>query len=230
MRKRFALAAAILAVLLPGHEAQAESYLLRSFTWFGFIDGADIRRGCVPGAPDRLRFIYNGHWHEQVRVYEYAERYIGWPGAVTARILTKPDFSNFTPDELVFGSPEPTSIVELPPPGAAAFKSALVADGFLDPVPGDLALPSFGFHWVAVGCLGGRFKANGWLFPGERFERLTFPQRLLALDRTGVPFNPPRPVSVEERMRFRSGNFSTGRTMFEIRLEDGGVKGRIAPF
>jgi hypothetical protein len=122
-------------------------------------------------------------------------------------------------------------VAELDPAEAAAFKRALVADGFLEPVPPDLTLPSYGFHWVAVGCLNGRFKANGWLFPGARFDRLTFPQRLYALDRTGVAVNPPRPVDVVERMRYRSGgNIGTARTAFEIRLDDGGVKGRVAPF
>ncbi|MBY0430340.1 MAG: hypothetical protein K2Q10_04010, partial [Rhodospirillales bacterium] len=47
----------------------------------------------------------------------------------------------------------------------------------------------------AAACRDGRFSFNAWIHPSPRFDRLSFPRILLALDKTGVPEVAPRPVT-----------------------------------
>lgn len=209
--------------------AQADNVLLRGFTWFGFLDGKELREGCGPGAADRLRFVYNGVYHEQIRVYEFVRTGPGAPANLRSRVLTRPNFANFSIGELIFGSHDHVFDATLDPPGAEALVAALMGDGFAYPVPKGLSLPSDGFYWIVSGCLGGRFDIQGWLHPTARFQSLRFPVQLFARDGTGVPVNRPRPVDAGERMRARSGNQSALDTQpaFDIKLDDDGVVGRV---
>jgi hypothetical protein len=231
MTRRLPLILALVPLLLAG-AARADNYLLRGFTWFGFLDGKDLREGCLPGAPDRLRLVYNAVYQEQIRVYEFARAGAGAAGSVRARVLARPNFAGFTIGELLFGARDPAAEAALDPPSAEALVAALVADGFGAPVPKGLTLPSDGFYWIASGCLGGRFAIQGWLHPGARFEALRFPALLFARDGTGVAVNRPRPVDAGERMRARSGNHSRLDTQpaFDVRLDDDGVVGRVPGF
>ncbi|MCC7047767.1 MAG: hypothetical protein IT562_13720 [Alphaproteobacteria bacterium] len=226
------MALAAMVVLIAAAPARADNVLLRGFTWFGFLDGKELREGCAPGAPDRLRFVYNGVYQEQIRVYEFARATPGAPANLRSRVLTRPNFANFSIGELIFGSRDPIFDATLDPPGAEALVGALMADGFADPVPKGLSLPSDGFYWIVSGCLGGRFDIQGWLHPTPRFQALRFPIQLFARDGTGVPVNKPRPVDAGERMRARSGNQSRLDTQpaFDIRLDDDGVVGRVPGF
>jgi hypothetical protein len=231
MNRRTILAIATAGALAAG-SAQAENFLLRGFTWFGFLDGKDLREGCVPGAPDRLRFVYNAVYREQIRVYEFVRAAPGAPASLRSRVLTRPNFASFTIGELIFGSRDHVFDAAVDPPGAEALVAALIADGWTDPVPKGLTLPSDGFYWIVSGCLGGTFDIQGWLHPTPRFAALRFPVLLFARDGTGVPVNKPRPVDAGERMRARSGNQSKLDTQpaFDVRLDDGGVVGRVPNF
>lgn len=224
--------AAGLTLALAMAPARADNYLLRGFTWFGVLDGKDLREACLPGAPDRLRFVYNGVYQEQLRVYEVERPFPGAPAALEARVRTRPNFANFTLGELILGPRDPASRAVLDERGFAHLVDTLMVDGFAQPVPRGLTLPSDGFYWVVSGCLGGRFDINGWVHPTERFNALGFPALLFARDMTGVPVNPPRPVDAGERMRARTGNQDALdiRPAFDVRLNDEGVVGRVPGF
>lgn len=224
--------AAGLTLALAMAPARADNYLLRGFTWFGVLDGKDLREACLPGAPDRLRFVYNAIYHEQLRVYELERPFPGAPATLEARVRTRPNFADFTIGELILGPRDPTSRAVLDERAFAHLVDALMADGFAQPVPRGLTLPSDGFYWIVSGCLGGRFDINGWLHPTERFTALRFPALLFARDMTGVPVNPPRPIDAGERMRARTGNQDALdiKPAFDVRLDDGGVVGRVPGF
>src|SRR5512139_345108 len=42
----------------------------RKFTWFSYLDAADIRNSCAAGGPDQYRLVYNGQYDNHVRTYE----------------------------------------------------------------------------------------------------------------------------------------------------------------
>ncbi len=230
MRLRRTLLAALGAVLAmaPG-AGMADNFLLRGFTWFGFLEGKALREGCGPGAPDRLRFVYNGVYQEQVRVYEAQRPAPGQTGMISARVLTKLNLSGFRPSEIFLGTHDPRSELGLDAARFDELLAATVGDGFSQPVPEKLTLPSDGFYWVVSGCVSGQWRIQGWVHPTERFAALRFPALLFALDQTGVPVNKPRPVDAGERMRARSGNQAQldVQPAFDVRLTDTGVLGRM---
>lgn len=213
--------------------AAADNYFLRNFTWFGFVDGKELRERCGPGAPERIRLIHQAVFDQQIRVYEVDRPVPGGPAVLTARVLIKIDYSNFTFSEFFLGTQDRVSQATLDPPAFEALMAALAADGFMAPVPEGLRLPSDGFYWTVSACLGGRFKINGWVFPSERYAALRFPAQLLARDGTGVPAIPPRPTEPGDRLRARGGNHAKNmdlRPAFDIRLTDDGVTGRMPGF
>lgn len=208
---------------------RADNFLLRGFTWFGYLEGKELRDTCAPGAPDRLRFVYNAVYQEQVRVYEATRAGSGAPGSLTARVLTKLRLSSFGLAEIFLGTRDPSSTVPVPADAFDHLVAATIADGYGDRVPDGLTLPSDGFYWIASGCLGGRWAIQGWVHPGERFEALRFPAILFAGDGTGVAINNPRAVDAGERMRARSGNQSRldVQPAFDVKLTDNGIAGRM---
>jgi hypothetical protein len=44
--------------------------IVRSFNWFAFVGGDDIRANCGKDGRNRMRLIYNAIYSEQVRTYE----------------------------------------------------------------------------------------------------------------------------------------------------------------
>lgn len=227
-----ALAAVAAGLALATAPARADNYLLRGFTWFGVLDGKDLREACLPGAPDRLRFVYNAVYQEQIRVYELERPFPGAPASLDSRVVTRLNLSNFTIGELFLGPRDVTSRAVLNDTAYTQLIEAVVADGYSGPVPPGLTLPSDGFYWIVTGCLGGRYHINGWLHPTERFKALRFPALVFARDATGVAINRPRPVDAGERMRARSGNQHAldVNPAFDVRLDDNGVVGRVPGF
>lgn len=209
--------------------ARADNFLLRGFTWFGFLEGKELREACGPGAPDRLRLVYNGVYQEQVRVYEARRPAPGEDAMVSARVLTRLNLSGFRPSEIFLGTRDPRSDLAIDPARFDALLAALRADGFGEPVPKGLTLPSDGFYWIVSGCVAGQWRIQGWVHPTERFAALRFPAQLFALDQTGVAVNKPRPVDAGERMRARSGNQAQldVQPAFDVRLTDDGILGRM---
>jgi len=51
-------------------DRKVEQPIVRSFNWFSYVGGDDIRSACEPGGRNRVRLIYNALWEEQVRAYD----------------------------------------------------------------------------------------------------------------------------------------------------------------
>lgn len=167
--------------------------LTRKFHWFSFVEGEDIRAACAPGTPDRYRLVYNGIYLEQLRIYETdAIRRIlvarvvpqGNAGALSASDLAGPWRAQESREPLAGG--EYDALVE-----------SFARSGMFAPPPVGLELPSRSYYWTAAYCRDGAFGFTAWKHPSPRFDQLTFPQMLLAKDKTGVAMNQARPVPVD---------------------------------
>jgi len=91
----------------------------------------------------------------------------------------------------------------LSPREYAELKRALAESGYFQTPPYGLRLPSNRFFWLVAGCVDGSFRLNGWLYPSDRFARLSFPPLLTAVDKTGIPPTAPMDVDRLPPMRDR---------------------------
>ena len=174
----------------------------QKLTWFNYLDAADLREACAPGGGDRYRMVYNAHYTEQVRAYEVT----GLPGVGGAVEAAAQEGSGLGLNlhGVFSGEPSATwgwsrSRLNLDPAGFEALRRSVIESGALEPQPDGLRLRSNAFYWIAAGCLDGRPFYHAWLFDEGRFAGLRFPQRLFALDGTGVAVNPPRERDPGER-------------------------------
>lgn len=169
----------------------------RRSVWMSYLSGDDLRRACHAGAPDRLRLVYNAHWNDQVRVYELDG---GAAPLLRQRVIGPMDLGHFslsTAAEPLTGwlAQRPLSAAQYQAVAAAAAGAAQAS-----PVPVDSTFASDSFYWVLSGCQQGHFLFNAWQYnamggDNSRYNALTFPARLAALDTTGIPLAWPHPMS-----------------------------------
>jgi hypothetical protein len=174
-----------------GEGREIEAPIGRSFYWFRYIGGADIRDTCTSGAPDRLRLVYNAVWGEQVRIYD-----IVGP-RMTARVLT---------DMSVGLELEISSIGDLLGPWKARkadrvlnaaeldqLNQALAASGGFGPPASSRDLQSQEFWWSVASCRNGRWGYAAYDFQTDGFARVRFAEPLFALDPMARQLPPPPP-------------------------------------
>lgn len=224
------------ALLLAGcayREGGIGSPITRKFEYFSYLGGDDIRRGCVPGSLARYRLVYNAMYDEQVRAYDLRRNPVGNGATATAQVFGGGGnlASGFNPLDPT-GPWRGTSVkMQLDEDSYLRLIRAIEASGFGQPGPQGLSLPSWGFYWVVAACANGQFHYNAWLYPSERFNRIQFDRMIFALDRTGVPVNPPRPLN-EAEYRLQSGANRNDPTIsnFEVKLGENGLVGNVAVF
>jgi len=199
----------------------------RSLGWFNFLNGTDLRQKCGVDGVDRYRFVYNGRWGEQVRIYEILrlgrERA---PAELTVRVLG-PDYVSFMrSDDLLQPWRGAKSVEALGPADMAQLEAALAASGFDAPAPRGLNLPSDGFYWVAATCRNGQFHFNAWNWPSDRFERLTFPDLLERYDGTGIKVADPSPgpTRIQQSMGSRGDRAALYKSILDLEVGDNGLK------
>lgn len=224
----------VAAVLLLGalsactYSGQIDRPYTQKVTWFSYLNGDDIRERCQPGSGFEYRLIYNGRYDEQIRSYELVDDGAG--GArLTSRVqegigidVTKLSVTNpfkknaWTKSESV-----------LTPDERIKFENALEASGAGKATSRGLRLFSGEFYWLANICHDGVFVFNAWRYPSDRFEELAFPKLLLAMDKTGVEFNPPRYIPAAERIQANDSHPDRRdyNTTFNIEVGDNGIKG-----
>lgn len=201
------LSALIVGVAGCAYEGDGlDNPFMRRFTWFSFAAGDDIRQSCQEGGQDRLRAIYNGFWMDQVRVYELGDG--ADPYVLRQRVLEGVSVRLWTTRDVMAPFRGATAERTLSAEQHEKLVGEFIRSGLKEPPPVGLRLNSDGFYWTVVGCLNGQFVFNAWLYPRADFMALTFPEALMALDQTGVPFNHPSPNNVT---RF------TNRELFESR-------------
>lgn len=174
-----------------GEGREIEAPIGRSFYWFRYIGGADIRDACAAGAPDRTRIVYNAVWGEQVRIYD-----IVGP-RMTSRVLT---------DMTVGLGLEISSTGDLLGPWKARraervlnaaerrqLDSALGASGGFGPPAVNRDLQSHEFWWSVASCRNGRWGYAAYDFQTDGFRRVRFAEALFALDPMARTLAPPPP-------------------------------------
>lgn len=201
--------------------------MAQSLTWFGYMDGQDIRAACGTPGPDRLRFVYNGTWDSQVRTYDIIADPDG--AQVESRVLGQGNvsrvlirgFNLLAPWEATKG------VTRIDRAAFERLRAALMSSGFADPAPRGRWLRSDAYFWVVAACLDGRYHWNAWAsdWPrssGHDIERVAFVDDLMQADRTGIAYRPPRPQQLPnwDSRGERSGGF---------RLEVGAAGLRLGP-
>lgn len=187
------LAAAALLAACSYQAGDLENPLTRRLAWFSYLGGEDLRSSCRPGQPARFRLVYNGVYGEQVRAYDLRESATGSGAILFVRIFAGGEV-------LTIGYPDPFA----PGRGVAAdsrltaeeygeLVRALADNGAFAPPPVGLDLRSDSFYWVASACVDGSFRFHAWRYGSEPFAKLTLEQALLRFERSGIPFNHPRP-------------------------------------
>jgi hypothetical protein len=191
----FALVALVLLMTACTYREENRSNpILRNLAWFSYLNGDDIRSYCRAGGPDRYRLVYNGNWYEQVRTYDLTATGDGGADLV---IQVSGDANLMGGISLSDPLAPWRGRIERGQVGRGEFRAirdALHASGFATPPPKGTRLKSWGFFWLAAGCEGGKFRYNGWAHPSARFEGVRLRDALMAVDKTGVAFNPPREV------------------------------------
>ncbi|HEX2581326.1 MAG TPA: hypothetical protein VHL08_05050 [Dongiaceae bacterium] len=210
----------------PHQSGGIDNPVYRKLAWFSYLDGSDIRDGCVAGSPVRYRLIYNGQYEKQVRSYEISATGAG--ATLLARSASGLGTLNFT-----LGSPSDifgpwrwrTARVTLTPEEYRDFRALLAQSGFHDGAPNGKRLYSRDYYWVAQGCEDGRYYFNAWVHAQGDFTRVRFSNFLLAHDQTGDAFRPPRPVSAAEREERLNPQNRSSDPIFVLTVRDNGIGG-----
>jgi hypothetical protein len=222
-----ALALAVLFAPLAAcsNVERAKDPITGRLSWFALLEGRDIRQACVPGSPARYRFVYNGPYDVQTRVYDVTRTEAGAAikvavtnGSAATVVEYRGAAQNPWQPVRDYGAP-----VDLDTYRALA--RALEADGFGQPPRTDVAFPSWNYYWIVSACADGKYHLNGWLngTPAGKtaFNALTFPAFLQKLDQTEIAFATPRPNPFAD-YRERHAD-QTPDQNFEVRLSKNGL-------
>jgi hypothetical protein len=224
-----AASALVLSVAGCAYTGGVDKPLVQKTSWFSFLNGDDIRKACVDGAPPHYRFVYNGRYEEQVRAYDVVGD--GRGGAfLHTRVQTQATVHSLTSGDLLAPWRWKSSRADLDPSAMQGFEASLKDSGFFSGAPSGLRLDSRRFYWVGVGCRNGRVWFNAWQYPSARFKALSFPQFLARHDSTGVAFNPPRYVDPSERLEDRPRKGEGGSVNFDLTVGRNGFKGLLTLF
>lgn len=198
----------------------------RKFTWFSYLDAADIRNSCAAGGPDQLRIVYNAQFYDQVRAYDLLG---GDSPTMTARArgasgnLLNLQFDSF---ESMFGpwnfrqSQHALSAAEW-----AELNNLLRQSGYASTNQEGLRLHSQEFYWLVAGCEKGQFHFNAWAANARdtKLESIRFLDFLLRRDATGVGYRPPHAVTYREKRGDSGGNDRNFTGAFNITVHADGI-------
>ena len=192
----------------------------RIFQWPDIMAGNDIRAACVPGAPERWRFVYNAIHSEQVRSYDI----VG--GTVETRVFDRLGvgyMTTFSLSEFIGGA---VSTVPIAPEDLRRLVAVWEADlpKAVKPV-GHLRADRF--FWTSAGCRDGRFVVAAFNYPPDGSTPFNFPLELARFDRSGKPGNPPRPMpDVGPLTGFTPNrhNSADDAARFLLRVTEDGIK------
>ena len=208
----------------------AEDPVSRKLSWYSYLDAADIRDSCAPGAPARYRFVYNAIYVEQVRAYDVTEVPRSGRHPMRVRVFGPAKIGNIRlaePLDLLAPWWGEAETAWLGDGDLARLGETMTADGAFAGAPTGLRLHSDAFHWIVAACRDGRFRFNAYLWPDPRFERARFPKLLFAWDPVSVPVKVPRAA---EALEIHGGTERDDVYQFEIEVGENGLAGRVSLF
>jgi hypothetical protein len=218
--------AACLVLVLAACAAQgpATNTFVMRYQWLNYVEGNDIKSLCEPGAPARIRLIYNAVFTEEVRTYDLTAVDQGstamttrrWTGS-SAITLRNGSFTNsMAPQE---------GEAYIGPDDTRAIVAALDASGFYAPPPDGLTLRSDDFFWVGTACIDGEFMVQA--YPKDRFGDIRFAGLLAGFDPIQAPLPEPRPLdlpplnSVHGGPPQHSNNADSSALFYRVDVKDG---------
>jgi len=189
-------------------DAKVEQPIVRTFNWFSYVGGNDIREVCEPGGRNRVRLIYNGVWEEQVRTYEIFLQPDGTAGLDIGVLNEQGSGGNLTylslgrdgsgvtapwrmrKGQRILSVGETRELVGL-----------LQASAAFGPPRNGLNLPSNDFWWAVASCLNGVWGFQAYHYPTDGFANVKFAEKLFALDNVPIAVNRPRKLEPSELRR-----------------------------
>ena len=197
-----------LAAASPASAQRTDRYvdppIVRSFNWFSYVGGSDIREACNKEGRNRLRLTYNAIYSEQVRTYEVFLQPDGTAGlnigvladqGVVSNLLLRDGGDVLKPwsmrrGERILRAEETRELLGL-----------LQASSAFGPPREGLRLPDVDFWWTVASCRDGVWGFQAYHYPTDGFANVRFAQKLFSWDNVPVPVNPPRKLVPAELRR-----------------------------
>lgn len=178
--------------------------IVRSFNWFAYVGGDDIRADCGKDGRSRMRLIYNAVYSEQVRTYELFLQPDGTTGMSIGVLADQGVVSNL----LLFNGGDvlkPWSMKHgeriLNAGETRDLMALFQASAAFGPPRDGLRLPDVDFWWTVASCRDGIWGFQAYHHPTDGFANVKFAQKLFSLDTVPVPVNPPRKLVPAELRR-----------------------------
>ena len=217
-----ALAFAAMPAWAQRPDRAVETPIVRSFNWFGYVGGDDIRAACKPGGRNRVRLVYNGIWREQVRTYELILQPDGTAGLSVGVLQAQGSgadlsslFVNNGTDVLSpWGMRKGQRVLEVA--DTRELVGLLEASAAFGPPKDGLRLPDNDFWWTVASCRDGAWGFQAYHHPTDGFVKAKFAQKLLALDPVAIAVNMPRKLEPAELRRDLN---APGRQSFKQQID-----------
>ena len=178
--------------------------IVRSFNWFAFVGGDDIRGNCGKDGRNRMRLIYNAIYSEQVRTYELFLQPGGTTGLGIGVLADQGAVSNLLMNnggdalkpwsmkhgERILNAGETRDLMAL-----------FQASAAFGPPRDGLRLPDVDFWWTVASCRDGVWGFQAYHYPTDGFANVKFAQKVFSFDSVPVPVNPPRKLVPAELRR-----------------------------
>src|SRR5216683_7619514 len=209
MKRVFAAAFGLTLVAASAAFAQrpdrnVELPIVRSFHWFDYVGGDDIRQACGKDGRNRLRLVYNAIYDEQVRTYEVFLQPDGTAGLSMGVLANQGNVANllvadpgdvFNPwrmrrGERLLSGAETRELVGL-----------LQASAAFGPPRDGLRLPDNDFWWTVASCRNGVWGFQAYHYPTDGFANVKFAEKLFAWDNVPIAVNRPRKLEPAELRR-----------------------------
>ncbi len=183
-------------LFLAGCPAQGpadDTFNLR-FRWLSYVQGDDILAQCTPGAPARIRLVYNAIFTEEVRTFDLTAVDQGATSMATR--LWRGSSAITLREGKLSSALDPADVGEayIGPEETRAIVNALDASGFYEPPPNGLLLRSDDFFWVGMACIDGEFMVQA--YPKDQFGRIRFADLLAQLDPIQKSLPQARPLDL----------------------------------
>ncbi|MCW9033160.1 MAG: hypothetical protein OQJ97_02995 [Rhodospirillales bacterium] len=188
----------------------------RKFSWFSFLNGDDMRATCQSGGPNHYRFVYNGVYTEQVRIYELRGN------DLKVEVIGEADLSELYVNE-VLDLLKPwqgkKATIRLREADKELLEQAMTSDGIFTHDEREIELSSDQFYWLVVACKEGVLRFGTFRWPDANYKNLAFSPLLLGWDMTEIPLNPPRETLFDDEYKVNKADH--GR--FNIRVGPNGL-------
>jgi hypothetical protein len=178
--------------------------IVRSFNWFAYVGGDDIRANCGKDGRNRMRLIYNAIYSEQVRTYELFLQPDGTTGlgidvladqGVVSNLLMNNGGDALKPWSMKHGE-RILNVAE-----TRDLLGLFQASAAFGPPRDGMRLPDVDFWWTVASCRDGVWAFQAYHYPTDGFANVKFAPKLFSLDAVPVPVNPPRKLVPAELRR-----------------------------